>query len=199
MACAPCEDSDQPGNLPSLIRVFAVRMKKAWVLSYPLNASEDFIQTLPRLIRVFTGRTCHFVGFDMRRLKFRCFSRVMSPSGIFLNAICQHCSSLCTLREISYNCHFRTNDTMRHFLKQHINFTRNWCLFLPMLDPSLSHFHIFAVCGLPTSLHAASEMKFYLQKLAKLLRISKHLASPDNYWGSEVWYLMNMSPNHHVK
>ena len=32
------EDSDQPGHPPSLIRVFAVRMKKGWNLSYPLNA-----------------------------------------------------------------------------------------------------------------------------------------------------------------
>ena len=31
-------DSDQPGHLHSLIRVFAVRMKKAWVLSYPMSA-----------------------------------------------------------------------------------------------------------------------------------------------------------------
>ena len=38
MACAPREDSDQPGHLPSLIWVFAVCMKKAWVLSYPLSA-----------------------------------------------------------------------------------------------------------------------------------------------------------------
>ena len=38
MACAPSEDSDQPGHPPSLIRVFAVCMKKAWVLSYPLSA-----------------------------------------------------------------------------------------------------------------------------------------------------------------
>ena len=36
--CAPSEDSDQHGHPPSLIRVFAVRMKKAWVLSYPLSA-----------------------------------------------------------------------------------------------------------------------------------------------------------------
>ena len=36
--CAPSEDSDQPGHPPSLIRVFAVRMKKACVLSYPLSA-----------------------------------------------------------------------------------------------------------------------------------------------------------------
>ena len=38
MTCAPSEDSDQPGHPPSLIRVFAVRMKKHWVLSYPLSA-----------------------------------------------------------------------------------------------------------------------------------------------------------------
>ena len=38
MACAPSEDSDQPGHLPSLIRVFVVRMKKAWFLSYLLSA-----------------------------------------------------------------------------------------------------------------------------------------------------------------
>ena len=36
--CAPIEDSDQPGHPPSLIRVFAVRMKKAWVHGYPLSA-----------------------------------------------------------------------------------------------------------------------------------------------------------------
>ena len=36
-ACAPSEDSDQPGHPPSLIRVFAVRTKKALVLNYPLS------------------------------------------------------------------------------------------------------------------------------------------------------------------
>ena len=30
----------EPGHPPSLIRVFAVRMKKAWVLSYPLSAQQ---------------------------------------------------------------------------------------------------------------------------------------------------------------
>ena len=38
MACAPSEDSDQVGHPPSLIRVFAVHMKKTWALSYPLCA-----------------------------------------------------------------------------------------------------------------------------------------------------------------
>ena len=38
--CAPSEDSDQFGHSPSLIRVFAVPMKKAWVLSYSLSAQQ---------------------------------------------------------------------------------------------------------------------------------------------------------------
>ena len=46
MACAPSEASDQPGHPPSLIRVFAARMKKAWVLTYPLSAQS---KTLIRL------------------------------------------------------------------------------------------------------------------------------------------------------
>ena len=45
MACAPSEDSDQHGHPPSLIRVFAVRTKKDWVLSYPLSAKRRLIKT----------------------------------------------------------------------------------------------------------------------------------------------------------
>ena len=67
--CAPSEDSDQPGHPPGLIRVFAVRMKKAWVLSYPLSAfSEDSDQI---------GRS-HIVGFVMLRL-------ISASNGSFLN------------------------------------------------------------------------------------------------------------------
>ena len=44
MACAPSEDSDQPGHPPSLMRVFAVRMKKAWALSYPMGAQWRLIR-----------------------------------------------------------------------------------------------------------------------------------------------------------
>ena len=43
MACAPSEDSDQPRHPPSLIRVFAVRMKKPWVLSCPMSAQRRLI------------------------------------------------------------------------------------------------------------------------------------------------------------
>ena len=68
--CAPSEDSDQPGHPPSLIRVFAVRMKKAWVLSYPLSAQRrlwsDWADAQPDLSLRWAHS--HFVGFVMRRL-----------------------------------------------------------------------------------------------------------------------------------
>ena len=41
MACASSEDSDQPRQPSSLIRVFAARMMKACVLSYPLSAQQS--------------------------------------------------------------------------------------------------------------------------------------------------------------
>ena len=44
MACAPSKDSNQPGYPPSLIRVFAVHMKEAWVLSYRLSAQRRLIR-----------------------------------------------------------------------------------------------------------------------------------------------------------
>ena len=70
MACAPSEDSDQPGHLPSLIRVFAVRMKKGWALSYPLSSQRilwsDWANAQADLSLRWAH--CHFVGFDMRRL-----------------------------------------------------------------------------------------------------------------------------------
>ena len=76
MACAPNEDSDQPEHPPSLIRVFAVCMKKAWVLSYPLSAQRrhwtDWADTQTDLSLCWAHS--HFVGFVMRRLK--CLSHV---------------------------------------------------------------------------------------------------------------------------
>ena len=70
VACAPSEDSDQPGHLPSLIRVFAVRMKNAWVLSYPLSAQRrlgsDWADAKADLSLRWAHS--HFVGFVMRWL-----------------------------------------------------------------------------------------------------------------------------------
>ena len=65
MIWAPSEDSDQPGHPPSLIRVFAVCMKKAWVLSYPLSAQRrlwsDWADAQADLSRRWAHS--HFVGF----------------------------------------------------------------------------------------------------------------------------------------
>ena len=49
-------DSDQPACPPRLIRVFALRMKKAWVFIYPADLSRRYAQ-------------CHVIGFIMVRLK----------------------------------------------------------------------------------------------------------------------------------
>ena len=71
----------------SLIRVFAVRMKKAQVLSYPLSAQKrlrsasDRSGRMPTLIWVFAGRTVSFVtrwlisGMLDMFLTFCCWSR----------------------------------------------------------------------------------------------------------------------------
>ena len=70
MACAPSEVSDQPGHPPSLIRVFAARMKKAWVLSYPLSAQRKLWSDWADAQADLSLRWAHshFVGFVTRRL-----------------------------------------------------------------------------------------------------------------------------------
>ena len=69
--CASIEDSDQPGHPPSLIRVFAVHMKKAWVLRYPLSAQRrlwsDWVDAQADLSLCWAHT--HFVGFVTSRLK----------------------------------------------------------------------------------------------------------------------------------
>ena len=65
--CAPSEDSDQHDHPSSLIRVFDTRMKKAWVLSYPLSAQRrlwsDWADAQADLS--FHWARTHFVGFVM--------------------------------------------------------------------------------------------------------------------------------------
>ena len=79
--------SDQPGHLPSLIRVFAVRMKRPWVLSYPLSAQRrlwsDWADAEADLslrwahthfvgfVMLWLICTCHFIGFAVpKNMKF---------------------------------------------------------------------------------------------------------------------------------
>ena len=75
--CAPSEDSDQPRHPPSLIRVFAVRMKKPWILSYPMSAQRrrwsDWADAQADLSLCWAHT--HFVGFVMSWLIFgQCLS-----------------------------------------------------------------------------------------------------------------------------
>ena len=69
--CAPSEDSDPPGHAPSLIRFFAVPMKKHWVLSYPLSAQRRLWSDWADAQADLSLRWAHshLVGFVMRRLK----------------------------------------------------------------------------------------------------------------------------------
>ena len=69
--CAPSEDSDQPGHPSSLIRVFAVHMKKAWVLSYPLSVQRRLWSDWADAQADLSLRWAHtyFVGFVMSWLK----------------------------------------------------------------------------------------------------------------------------------
>ena len=71
MACVPSEDSDQTGHPPSLIRVFAFRMKKAWILSYPLSTQRKFWSDWADAQADLSLRWAHthFVGFVMWLIK----------------------------------------------------------------------------------------------------------------------------------
>ena len=72
--CAPSEDSDQPGHPPSLIRVFAVRMKEAWVLSYLLSAQRSLWSDLAdaQADLILRRVHSHFDGFITSWLIFYC-------------------------------------------------------------------------------------------------------------------------------
>ena len=64
MACAPSEDSDQPGYLISL----RCPHEETLGPELPIKGTGKTDQTgwMPRLILVFAGNTCHFVGFVVR-------------------------------------------------------------------------------------------------------------------------------------
>ena len=72
--CAPSEDSDQSGHPPSLIRVFAVRMKKPWVLSYPMSPQQRLWSDWADAQADLSLRWAHihFVGFVMSQLISSC-------------------------------------------------------------------------------------------------------------------------------
>ena len=102
MNCAPSEDTDQPGHLPSLIRVFAVRMKKAWVLSYPLSVKgrlwSDWVDAQPDLS--LRWEHSHFVGFVMLWIQ------IMYKSSLYFLKKLQSSSDKTTVMFIFYSLLF---------------------------------------------------------------------------------------------
>ena len=103
MASAPSEDS--AWAYPSLIRVFAVRMKKAWALSYPSSAQQrlwsDWVdaQAYPSLCWMhwsfcwFCHEAAHFILQTMQSLTAKRWSQIIQtntpmnhrPSGLWNN------------------------------------------------------------------------------------------------------------------
>ena len=59
--------TERPGHPPSLISVFAVRMKKAWVLNYPLSAQRRLIR-----LRGFPGCSELLLGAQVILLVLSC-------------------------------------------------------------------------------------------------------------------------------
>ena len=72
IACAPREDSDQPGHPPSLISLRCALSGVAKDPNFLHTDSEYLDQTgrMPRLTWDFAWRTCHFVGFVVRWLMY---------------------------------------------------------------------------------------------------------------------------------
>ena len=70
MVFVPSEDSDQTGHPPSLNRVFAVRIKNHWILSYPQNAHGKLWSDWADAKADLSLRWAHsyFVGFVVLRL-----------------------------------------------------------------------------------------------------------------------------------
>ena len=111
--------------------VFAVRMKKAWVLSYPLGAQRRLIR-LPSLIRVLDGCTCHFVGFLPRWLilwfcfKTTLYSPLITPRTVtFYDVIWRRTRKI----ELDYRMHRHSS---YHVFLKILNAAFGQCHFMDM-------------------------------------------------------------------
>ena len=84
--CAQRRLSDQPGHLPSLIRVFAVRMKKTvrlqkhWILSYPLSAQRRLWSDWAHMsVCWFCHEAAHFQLITMVEIQKRTRDEMVKP------------------------------------------------------------------------------------------------------------------------
>ena len=92
---AHSEDSDQTGRMPRLI-------------------CSDQTGRTPRLIWVFAGRTCHFVGFLMRRLICRLYSLMT-----------------CSAQRFQYLkiCMFMTSNDIQTYQRRLIFYVKTWMIY----------------------------------------------------------------------
>ena len=142
--CVPSEDSDQPGHPPSPIRVFAVRVKKPWVLSCPLSAQRRLWSGWADAqadLSLHWAHT-HFVGFVTSRLLYEksCTSLLIPMLVVLFFVICtvsgfsvqlfQHqllSSYISFYFCIQYKQYTKTNEI---YLCSSLNNTLfEWCLF----------------------------------------------------------------------
>ena len=88
VVCVPSNDSDQPGHPPSLIRVFNVPTKKAWVLNYPLSAQQRLWSDWADAQADLSVRYVHsyFVDFVMRRFKYFFFFGLLFQTRLWAKA-----------------------------------------------------------------------------------------------------------------
>ena len=81
MACTPSKNSDQLG-ISTVWSVSAWRKLGSWATHWAHSKDSDQTGQMPRLIWVFAGRTCHFVGFVMAQLVqapiLRCVSHIQT-------------------------------------------------------------------------------------------------------------------------
>ena len=114
MACEPSKVSDQPGHPPNLIRVFAVRMKKAWVLSYPLSAQRSLWSDRADAQADLSLRWAHshFVGFVMSWLNYT-LEKYMNYGIMMFKTSPVMCLSL-----FQYHNYALNKETVKGFIKE---------------------------------------------------------------------------------
>ena len=122
VACAPSEDSDQPRHPPSLIS----------------------LQRMPRLIWVFAGRTCHFVGFVMRWLIFFFSNVYRGPSTWRIHMIGWCSSDEVTLKFLYFSRKLlhRGPHLTGQLQKKTGSVRRKGRLQCEVCDPSNTHAHV---------------------------------------------------------
>ena len=117
---AHSENSDHPGHPPSLISLrCALNGKLGTHTFFMQTAKTDQTGQMPRLILVFAGRICHFVGFVMRQLIlcgftfWECGRQIKEWQTVqtLIRLILKECSDRCLHWYQRPVCHYRSFKT----------------------------------------------------------------------------------------